>query len=105
MPDYIIAYHGGRNPASPEEGTAQMKQWQAWVGSVGTAAINPGTPLGPSRFVSADGIADNGSSEPMSGFSVVRADNLDAVLEMAGRCPHIDVGRMLEVAEMKSSGK
>ena len=29
MSNYIIAYHGGEQPESPEEGAKQMAKWKA----------------------------------------------------------------------------
>jgi len=100
MPDYIIAYHGGNKPESPEAGAEQMAKWQAWVNDLGDAAVNPGTPLGKSCFVSADGVSEDGGANAMSGFSVVKADSIDAALEIAKACPFLDTGGTLEVAEM-----
>ncbi len=100
MPNYIIAYRGGKKPESPEERAQQMGKWQAWVGGLGDAAVNPGTPLGGTRIVSADGVSDDGGADPMSGFTVVSADTMDAALEMAKACPYLDIGGTLEVAEM-----
>ena len=99
MPDYIIAYHGGRKPASPEEGAKLKAKWKAWVGGLGDAVVDPGTPLGKSRTVSSDGVSDDGGSNPLMGFSVVKADSMDAALEMAKACPHLEIGT-LEVAEV-----
>ena len=101
MPNYILAYHGGKSPESPEEGAKQMAKWKAWVGGLGEAAVNPGTPLGKSKIVSSGSVSDDGGSNPMSGFSVVKADNMDAALEMAKGCPFLDIGGTIEVAEMK----
>lgn len=101
MSNYIIAYHGGKEPESPEEGAKHMTKWKAWVGDLGDAAVNPGTPLGKSRIVSSAGVSDDGGSNPMSGFSVVKADSMDAAIEMAKGCPFLDTGGTLEVAEMK----
>lgn len=100
MPDYIIAYHGGKKPESPEEGAKHMAKWKAWVGDLGDAAVNPGTPLGKSRIVSRDGVSDDGGANPMSGFSVVKADSMEAAIEIAKACPFLDTGGTLEVAEM-----
>ena len=100
MPNYIIAYHGGKKPESPEEGAKHMAKWKAWVGGLGDAAVNPGTPLGKSKIVSSSGVSDDGGSNPMSGFSVVKADSMDAALEMAKECPFLETGGTLEVAEM-----
>jgi len=46
MSNYVLSYHGGRTPESPEEGAKQMAKWKAWVGGLGDAVVNPGTPLG-----------------------------------------------------------
>ena len=100
MSKYIIAYHGGKKPESPEEGAKHMAKWKAWVDGLGDAAVNPGTPLGKSRIVSAGGVSDDGGSNPMSGFSIVEADSMDAALQMAKECPFLDTGGTLEVAEM-----
>jgi len=100
MANYIIAYHGGRKPESPEEGAKHMADWKTWLAVLGDAVVNPGTPLGKSRIVSADSVSDDGGDNPMSGFSVVEADSMDAALAMAKTCPFLDMGGTLEVAEM-----
>ncbi len=99
MSNYILAYHGGKKPESPEEGTKHMAKWQAWVGDLGDAMVNPGTPLGKSRTVSTSGVSDNGGENPLTGYSIVKADNMDAALDIAKACPFLDIGT-LEVAEV-----
>ena len=99
MSEYIIAYHGGRTPESPEEGATQRAKWQEWVGGLGDAVVNPGTPLGQSRIVSSAGVSDNGGADSLTGFSIVKADGMDAALEMAKACPFLDIGT-IEVAEV-----
>ncbi len=99
MPDFIIAYHGGKKPESPEEGAKDMAKWKAWIGGLGDAVVNPGTPLGKSKIVSSAGVSDDGGSNSLTGFSIVKADSMDAALEMAKECPFLDIGT-LEVAEV-----
>ncbi len=99
MPNFIYAYHGGKKPDTPEEGAAEMEKWKAWVEDLGEAMTNPGTPLGMSKTLSAEGVADNGGSNPLAGFSVVTADSIDAAIEMAKDCPFLKMGT-IEVAEM-----
>ncbi len=99
MSNYIFAYHGGKKPESPEEGAKHMAKWNAWVDGLGDAAVNPGSPLGMSKTVSSDGVSDDGGSNPLSGFSIVKADSMDAALEMAKGCPHLEHGT-IEVAEV-----
>ena len=62
--------------------------------------VNPGTPLGKSRIVSVAGVSDDGGSNPLTGYSIVKADSMDDALEMAKACPFLEMGT-LEVAEMK----
>ena len=99
MSDYIFAYHGGKKPESPEAGAKQMEKWKAWLDGLGDAVVNPGTPLGMSKTVSASGVTNDGGSNPLSGFSIVTADSMDAALEMAKDCPFVELGT-IEVAEV-----
>lgn len=98
MPKYVFAYHGGKAPESPEEGAEVMARWQAWFGDLGDAVVDGGNPVGPSKTVSAGGVADDGGANPLSGYSIVRADSIDAAVEMAKGCPIVDHGTV-EVAE------
>ena len=99
MSEYVFAYHGGKKPESPEEGAEQMARWNAWVEDLGTAMVNPGTPLGKSHTVSASGVEDGGGANPLVGFSVIQADSLEAAVEIAKSCPFLDMGT-IEVAEV-----
>ncbi|MCZ6607669.1 MAG: hypothetical protein O7A64_08385 [Alphaproteobacteria bacterium] len=100
MPNYVFAYHGGKKPESPEEGAKHMAKWKAWIGGLGDAVVNPGTPLGQSKTVSSGGVSDDGGSNPLSGFSIVTADGMDAALEMAKGSPFLGIGGTIEVAEV-----
>lgn len=99
MPQFIFAYHGGQKPDSPEEGAKMMARWQAWIDDLGDAMVNPGNPVGKSKTVSAGGVADDGGSNPLAGFSVVEADSIEAAVDMAKACPFIEMGS-IEVAEI-----
>ncbi len=100
MPQYILAYRGGRQPDTPEEGKAQMQRWKTWLGDLGDAVVNPGTPLGTSRFVTASGVSESGP-EPLTGYSIINADDMESALTAAKACPFAEIGT-LEVAEIKS---
>jgi hypothetical protein len=99
MPEYVFAYHGGKKPETPEAGAELMARWQGWIASLGDAMTNPGNPVGKSKTVSSDGVADNGGSNPLSGISVVKADSIEAAIEMAKGSPHLDHGT-IEIAEL-----
>lgn len=78
-----------------------MENWKAWVVALGDAAVNPGTPLGKSKIMSSAGVSDGDEANSLSGFSVVKADSMEAALQMAKECPFMKPGTM-EVAEMRS---
>lgn len=99
MPNYMLAYHGGKMPETPEEGAAVMEKWGAWFGGMGDAVVDGGNPVGISKTVGVDGVADNGGSNPLSGYSIITADNMEAATKLAAGCPIIEHGTV-EVAEI-----
>jgi hypothetical protein len=100
MAKYILAYHGGVGFETKEEGMAHMAKWNAWVDGMGGAALDRGMPVGASSTVSSDGVTEGGGANPLSGISVILADSLDAALDMAKACPHLDIGGTIEVAKV-----
>ncbi|MTI45843.1 YCII-related domain-containing protein [Roseibium hamelinense] len=97
MPDFIFAYHGGKKPETEQEGAEVMQRWQDWMETNKSAFVNPGNPVGMSKTVSAAGVEDHGGSNPLSGFSIVQADTIEAAVAIARSCPHLDAGTV-EVA-------
>jgi len=100
MPNYILAYHGGNMPKNPEEGAEHMAKWEAWATGLGDSLINRGTPLGNSKSVSSSGVVDGGGENPLIGYSVLQAENIDAAVKMVENSPHVNYGGTMVVAEM-----
>jgi len=99
MSNFIFVYHGGKAPQTPEEGAAEMAKWKAWFGGMGEVVVDGGNPVGMSSTVSADGVESDGGANPVSGYSIVKADSIDAATELAKGCPIIGTGTV-EVAEI-----
>ena len=99
MTRFLLAYHGGHNFKTKEEGAAHMVKWQAWSAGLGDAVVDPGMPVGPSKTVSANGVTDDGGSNPLSGITILQAETMEEVLAMAKSCPHVDMGGTIEVAQ------
>lgn len=100
MPKFLLSYHGGNMPETEAEIAAEMKRWRDWMDGLGDALVDPGNPAGMSKTVSIDGIADNGGANPVSGYSLVVADDMNAALAMAAGCPMVTQGHgSIEVAE------
>jgi len=100
MPKFLFAYHGGKMPETEAEIAAEMQRWRDWMDGLGDALVDPGNPVGMSSTVSIDGVADNGGANPVSGYSLVMADDMNAALAMAAGCPMVTQGHgSIEVAE------
>ena len=99
MPKFVFAYHGGRMPESEAEGAEMMAAWGSWMEKHEKDFIDPGNPVGASKTVSATGVADNGGSNPLSGYSLIDAADMDAALKIAKGCPIIGHDGSVEVVE------
>lgn len=101
MPKYLFAYHGGSAPETPAEGEQVMVKWQGWFEGLGNNVVDGGNPVMQSWTVSASGVEDNGGANPLSGYSIVEAQNIEAAIEMAKGCPILeDETGSVEVAEI-----
>ncbi len=100
MSKYVFAYHGGGMPESEEEGAKVMAAWESWFGSIGPSIADGGNPVGQSKTVASNGsVSDGGGANPITGYTLVNADNLDAAVELAKGCPILADGGTVEVAE------
>jgi hypothetical protein len=100
MAKYLFAYHGG---GRPQPGTEQqvMEEWIKWFGELGPAIVDGGQPVGGRKTVGSDGsVSDGGGNNPVTGYSVVEGDSLDAAAEMAKGSPQLKAGGTVEVAEL-----
>src|SRR5260221_12350114 len=78
MATFLITYHGGGGmPESAEAREQMMAAFQAWAASVGDAMIDPGSPLGPRKIVTSDGVSDAAADDTLGGFTPLSADSLD----------------------------
>lgn len=100
MPEFIFTYHGGKKPETQEEGKEGMAKWKAWAAGLGSALVNPGTPVGMTKVLTTNGVSSDPSSHPIMGFSILEAADMEAALELLKDCPHFYYGGTLEVSEM-----
>ena len=100
MPNFMLAYHGGKAPEGPEEQAKTMAAWGAWMEANKSALVDPGNPVGLSKTVSASGVSDNGGANPLSGYTILSADSIDAACKAAAGNPIVADGGSVEVAEI-----
>ena len=100
MPDYMITYLGGNKPSSPEEGKEHFSKYMEWLSSLGESAVSPANPLKDTSTVNPDGSVTAGGATTTSGFTIIRAESMEAALSVAKSCPFLDIGGTLEVSEL-----
>ena len=86
MANYLLTYYGTGMPESSEDQAKSMAAWQAWFGQLGSSLADGGNPTSQSRAVSADGSVMDATSAP-TGYSIIKADSLDAAVSAAKMCP------------------
>jgi len=100
MPKFVFAYHGGTIPESAAAQAEVMAAWGAWFASLGDAVLDGGNPTGQSKSIGADGsVTNGGGANPLSGYSLIKAADIDAALAHAKGCPILAIGGSVEVAE------
>lgn len=100
MPKYVFAYHGGGMPETEAEQAEHMAAWGAWMGAIGDAFVDQGAPCSTAKTVTRSGVSDGGGANPLSGYGLVEAADMDAAVEMAKGCPIVTLSDgSVEVAE------
>ena len=74
-----------------------MAAWGGWFGSLGDAVVDAGNPFGASTSLA--GGSNAAASSGLSGYSVLRADSLDAAAGLAKGCPVLANGGGVDVYE------
>jgi hypothetical protein len=104
MSRYMLIYNGkATDPSqmSPEDAAKVMEGWRTWMGSVGSALADVGTPFGQGTSVVDDGSRKDAIE--LSGYSIVEAGSLDEARGLAESHPFLSEGRghyAVEVYEM-----
>ena len=98
MSTYLLTYHGGSMPESKEEQDQVMAAWTSWFGKLGDALVDGGNPTSKSKAISPDGSVMDATSAP-SGYSIIKADDLDSAVELSKGCPVLAGGAAVVVSE------
>jgi hypothetical protein len=101
MATYLLLYNGGSLPADEAEQKAALKEWETWYNVLGSAVVDPGNPfIDDARSVSSEGRISNGPVGVMaSGYTIIRAESLDAAAMLAKSCPILKGGAKITVYE------
>ena len=101
MANFVLLYSGGGMPESEAEQAAVLQAWGAWYGRLGSTVVDGGNPFTTqAKRIASDGTVSDGAVGTMaSGYSIIKADSLDAAVEMAKGCPILQSGGQISVYE------
>jgi hypothetical protein len=101
MANFVLLYIGGSNPQTEAEQAAVMKAWTGWFGGLGSAVVDGGNPFTPmAKSIASNGkVSDGPVGALATGYSVIKADSLDAAVQIAKGCPHLQSGGQISVYE------
>ena len=94
MPQFILTYHGGSQPSSPEEGKAHMARYMAWMS--GLDMVVGQQPLKNTHVLGADQIGT-----PMMGYSILNAPDIASARAIAEKSPFLEMDNAsMQVSEL-----
>lgn len=100
MANYLLVYSGGSMPDTDEEKAKVMQAWTSWFEKLGAAVVDGGNPTtGKAKTINSDMSVVDGPVDMVSGYSVIKADSLEAAVEMTKTCPILMGGAKVMVFE------
>jgi hypothetical protein len=100
MATYLLAYHGGGMPEDEKESARVMTAWGKWYAKLGKAVVDGGNPIGQAKTIASTGrVTRGGGKNPISGYTIIKAKDLDAAVKLSQGCPILKSGGSVEVAE------
>jgi hypothetical protein len=88
MTNFVLEYYNnGTNGAPAEESAAA---WGKWFGGIGDKLVDAGNPFAPAgKAVEKSGVTTI-ENHPATGYTIVKAGNIDEAVEIAKSCPVLD---------------
>jgi hypothetical protein len=96
MAKFLYVYYGGKVETDPKKQKESMDAWMKWFTGLATAVVDTGNPTMPGKIVSKNGNKDI-SGNYITGYSIVKADNLDTATQIAKGSPQLTAGGQIAV--------
>ncbi len=87
MKNYVLIFH----VAAPFEDTDESNAaWSAWFETLGEHVVDDGNPFNPKAEAKVKGGEVTMGGDELAGYSIIKAESLDAAIEMTKGCPLSD---------------
>jgi hypothetical protein len=115
MKEFVMLFKNSAPAEGPAPSPEQMQQmltgWMTWFEELGKAGhiVNGGNRLSMQmgRTIKPGGIVSDGPfseiKEFISGYTIIKAENLEGAVEIAKGCPGLKVGGSVEVRQIVSA--
>ncbi len=100
MSDYVLLYNGGKVPEGAEA-EKSMAAWIAWFQGLGDKLVSQGMPFTPNvkSITSMGKVTNSPIGSMVNGYSIIKADSIDAAVALARSCPVLMDGGDISVYE------
>jgi hypothetical protein len=104
MPNYLLAFHGGSTPETADEQVKVMQAWNDWIEANDDAMVDIGNPVVGNVTLRPDGTTGGMPGDPVTGYTIIEAEDLDEALVIARECPilasngTVEIGELMEVS-------
>ena len=76
-----------------------MQAWTEWFGQLGDALVDGGNPASQTREIASNGTVSQLNGGAPTGYSIIKAADIDAAVALAKGCPVLQGGASLQVVE------
>jgi hypothetical protein len=97
MEKYLYVYYGGMTATTPAAQKKSMDAWMKWFSDMGKAVVDAGNPTVPGKEVSKAGSKKMTLTKPVSGYSIVQAENMEIAVKMAKMSPIVNEGGKIAI--------
>lgn len=95
MTQFLVTYHNIGHP-TPEAMAAGRAAFQTWVDSTDGAVSDPGAPV---NLVGQVAAGDPAAPVEIAGYSIIKADSLEAARALLSTHPFVSRGGTLQISE------
>jgi hypothetical protein len=99
MTRFLVTYHGSEMPHEPEAIAQARDAFIQWAAKTGAALAEPGDPVRSFTTMDRSGTRAGAADGPFNGWSVIEADDVDAVRKTLEDHPFIGRGGQLQISE------
>ena len=89
MKKFLLVYYGGKMESDPKQAKAMNDAWMKWFQESGKAVVDAGAATMPGKTVKGKTATKGVQGDPVTGYSVMQAEDIDGAVAIAKKSPHL----------------